>query len=648
MGRRHKFVLGGFVIVAACVGALTAMWDWDWFVPLAEREASAALGRPVVIRHLRATLARNPIVEADGVTIGNPSGFPADAAPLAQIDRLGITLDGMAWLRNRSVGLVEINLIRPDIEARALPGGANNWSFSGGDAGPAGQATQLTAGGSRPTLGAVHIEQGRVHAVDPALHADFTLDVSTYDPPGGTPPAERQKHSLILLAARGTYAGQPISGRFEGGALLAICDKTNPYPVTLHLENGPSHVDVTGTLLDPAAFGGADLRLDLAGPNLALLTHLVGFALPETKQYRLAGHLDYADRRIRFTGIKGLIGGSDVSGVISSLPGAEREQVSAELASDRVDLNDLGGFIGANPNAAPPPPGARLLPDTPIDLPRLRFADIDLKYSGKQIEGRSQPLDNLSFALTIKDGAVELHPISFGVGRGRIEADIALTPREKDVRARADVAFRQVDLSRLMAATHAFGGAGVIGGHAAIDGAGNSVASIMGNGEGEAKLFMTGGEISSLLVNLSGLDFANSLLSALGVPQRAAIRCMVADLPLHRGVLDLRTVLLDTDEANVTATGSVNLRNETLDLRIDTLSRHFSVGSLPGPINIAGRLRSPSIRPSTETVARAELAAGLGALLTPLGALLPTIQLGLGEDNDCNAVIRAVQQHHAR
>jgi hypothetical protein len=43
-------------------------------------------------------------------------------------------------------------------------------------------------------------------------------------------------------------------------------------------------------------------------------------------------------------------------------------------------------------------------------------------------------------------------------------------------------------------------------------------------------------------------------------------------------------------------------------------------------------------------VARAGAAAGLGVLLTPLGALLPTIQFGVGNDNACTAAEQAEHQ----
>jgi len=103
-------------------------------------------------------------------------------------------------------------------------------------------------------------------------------------------------------------------------------------------------------------------------------------------------------------------------------------------------------------------------------------------------------------------------------------------------------------------------------------------------------------------------------------------------------------MVLDTKAANVTGSGTINLRSEALDLQLKTEAKHFSIGSLPGPINIGGTLKNPSIRPGAETVARGAAAGVLGALLTPLAALLPTIQLGLGEDNNCAALIRETRR----
>jgi hypothetical protein len=94
----------------------------------------------------------------------------------------------------------------------------------------------------------------------------------------------------------------------------------------------------------------------------------------------------------------------------------------------------------------------------------------------------------------------------------------------------------------------------------------------------------------------------------------------------------------------VVGRGDINLRDQTIDYRIETEPKHFSIGSLPSPITITGPLKKPGIGvDKTALGARAGAAAVLGALLTPLGALIPTIQLGLGKDSNCNELVAAVQ-----
>jgi uncharacterized protein involved in outer membrane biogenesis len=167
---------------------------------------------------------------------------------------------------------------------------------------------------------------------------------------------------------------------------------------------------------------------------------------------------------------------------------------------------------------------------------------------------------------------------------------------------------------------------------------------MLDNGNGELKLAMVGGDLSALLVDLSGLEFGKAVLSALGMPQRTQVECFITDAALRRGLVQLQAMILDTGETVVTGSGGANLRDETLDLHVKTDAKHFSIGSLPTPFNIGGTLKHPSILPGAELAVRGGLAAGLAAIFPPLAAL-PTIQFGIGDDHRCDRILaRAKQQ----
>ena len=319
-----------------------------------------------------------------------------------------------------------------------------------------------------------------------------------------------------------------------------------------------------------------------------------------------------------------------------------------------MQLADLGGFIGATPGTkgeanqsgqqkaemAKKESSDRVLPDTPVNLPKLNAANVQLRYKGEHIIGRSVPLDNIVAAIDITDGAVKVHPLSFKVGTGEISLTADLQPDGKNVKADVGVQFKKVDLARLLSSTHLVEGAGEMSGNARLVSTGDSVASLLAHGDGGFRLGMSGGNLSALLVDLAGLEFGNALLSALGIPTRANLQCFAAGFVLYKGMLGTRQLILDTSEARVEGTGGVNLATEAIDYKLTTDAKHFSIGTLPTPIDITGHLKSPSIRPEIGPLAlRAGAAVGLGILFPP-AALLPTIQFGTGDDDSgCKTVV---------
>ena len=643
--RRHigLWVLGTFVVA---IVAVVALWDWDWFLPIVERKASAEIGRHVTAKHLHVQLGRVTTVALDDVEIANADGFDAQT-PFAHADKLTVLADVMAYIKTREIVIPKIMVDHPVVTAEERGDKTANWPKGSSDNSdtPTGKKADPSAG---PRIGDLVINDGHAHVVLVPLKADFNLDVGTREGNANAGTPDKQA-GQIVVDAKGTYAAQPITGKLIAGALLSLRDTAAPYPIDLHLANGPTRVALTGTVENPLNFAGANLRLEFSGPNMGLLTPLTGVPIPETPAYNIAGKLDYEDKKVKFTNFTGRLGSSDLEGDVFVDPTREKPFVEANLASRKVELADLGGFIGETPGRkgevnqsaqqkaelTRKEASDRVLPDTPVNLPKLNAANVKLRYKGAQILGRSVPLDNIVADIDITDGRVQVHPLAFAVGTGEISLSADLKPAGKEVAADIGVQFRRVDLARLLSATHLVEGAGSMSGSAKLVSTGSSLATLLGRGNGDLRLGMSGGNLSALLVDLAGLEFGNALLSALGIPQRANLQCFVADFGLTRGQLNTRTLILDTSEARVQGAGAVNLASETIDYKLKTDSKHFSIGTLPTPIDITGRLKSPSIRPEIGPLAlRGGAAVGLGILFPP-AALLPTIQFGTGEDGAC-------------
>lgn len=623
--RRWRILIASGIFILL----LILLWDWNWFKPLIEWKASSSLGRGVTLGHFDVRLSRQPLIVLDQLVIANPDEFPAESA-FASVKQISVRLDPRDIFHGR-VNLPEIIVTSPQALLQRGPSGKPNYMFD---------ALQDSNGSSGPTveIGQLRISDGDVHFLDPQLKSDFRLTVET------------DNDAKVHIDIGGTYASQPITGRFVGGSILSLRDAAHPYPVDLKVQHGATSVTLLGTIERPMDFSGAQLKLDFRGANLADLYLLTGVPLPPTTAYRLTGGLGISKTGVEFQHFTGTVGDSDISGDLAmDLSAKPRRKITTHLASKKLVLKDLGIAVGAPPDKLDAKglenknPNGKVLPDVAINLPRIRAADLDARYKATRLESASLPLDDLELHVQITDGQMRLAPVRFGVGSGSINGDIMLDGRQDQVHAVADVEFRKLDVSHILKKMTAFQGDGKIGGLVRIDGKGNSVADLLGSGNGEMKLFMSGGQISGLLVNLMGLDLGNSLRSALGLPRRAEMRCMLADFSLKQGQMDTRTMLIDTSEANVIGTGNINLRNEQLDYALKTEPKHMNIGSVAAPIHIKGTLGDPRIGvDATSLTVRGASTLALGALLTPIAALIPTIQLGLGEDNNCVALLKGV------
>jgi uncharacterized protein involved in outer membrane biogenesis len=647
-GGRSSVTAKIVAVVLLLIAALIWFWNWDWFIPIVESQASSAIGRKVTIQHLHVHLGGVTQVQAVGITIENPDGFTA-TNNFATIDRLVVDANILDYIKHQTIVLPVIEVDHPVAAVRQLTDGTDNYTLHFAKSNPNAKPSPP------PQIGELVIIDGEASVVMPSKKTDFDLAIHTQ---ASTDP-HFIKGDEIVVDAHGTYSGAPITGSFIGGALLSLRDPSNPYPVDLHIANGSTHASLIGTIEQPATFGGANLTLAFSGQDMANLYQLTGVPIPSTPPYSITGKLDYRASAFRLENIVGHLGSSDLEGTITeSTPGdGGRRLVTADLSSRRVDLTDLSGFLGATPGKTATPgqdaatkaaqakanASPNLIPDTPINLPKINAANVEFRYHGEHIINRDAPLDDVLIVLSIENGRITAHPVSFAVGGGTIAINLDLNPVGGMLHSKADVDFRKLPLARLMKATHAFAGDGVVGGAAHVVGTGNSMAAILGHGNGGLQLFMNqGGDVSALLVDLAGLQVGDAALSALGIPNKTKIQCLVSDFGLTDGVVNTKALLIATSEANILGGGTINLTNEKLNLELKTQATHFQIGSLSTPIDFGGTMKNPSVLPAPGPLAlKAGAAVGLGVLFPPL-ALIPTIRLGLGDKNACTDTMQSL------
>jgi AsmA family protein len=437
---------------------------------------------------------------------------------------------------------------------------------------------------------------------------------------------------------KGTYNKTPVSGTGKLGGVLALQDAKRPFPVQADVRAGDMHIALVGTLTDPAHLAAVDLRLWLQGESMGHLYGLTGITLPETPPYategRFVGEFHRGASEFRYENFTGRVGGSDLNGTLVYEQRAPRPLLKGELVSNLLQFSDLAPIIGADSNAskakrgdAVKQPADRVIPVEPFRTDRWNAIDTDVTFTGRRIVKQgSLPISDLYAHVVMTDGALSLDPLRFGVAGGTLATRITLDGSHVPLKARVSAEARHLKLKQLFPDVKSMQSAlGEINGDASLSATGNSPAALAATSNGEVKMLVTQGTISRLLMEAAGLNVANVVYEKLFGTQDVKINCAATDFVATNGVLDPRVFALDTDDAVIDISGPIDLRDESLDLKIHPHTKGFRVFSLRSPLYAKGTFKNPHVGVDATALAlRAGAMVGLG-LINPFAALIPLI-----------------------
>ncbi|HEV8342059.1 MAG TPA: AsmA family protein [Candidatus Binatia bacterium] len=467
----------------------------------------------------------------------------------------------------------------------------------------------------------------------------------------------------VKLKAEGYYQKQPLTLSLEGGSYQNLTSPKEPYPLQINLRLGKVKANVDGKLTEPLEMKGEDVTLDIQGDDMANLFPLIRLVFPSTPPYRLKGHLKHEGKVWSFSEFSGRVGDSDLSGTIRVDLGPKRPVMKADLVSNRLDFDDLAGFIGGTPGTnagetvseeqkkeATEKQNGRIFPDQRYDLERLRAMDADVQMRAKQILAPNLPIDNLNAKLTLNDGVLKFEPAAFGVANGRIELYSTFDGSRQPPKVKIDARARKLDLKRFLGdSSFAQKSLGPIGGRVAISGTGQSFSELMATASGDTFVVMSGGQISGLLVELAGLDVAEALGYLIRGDESIPIHCALVDIKGTDGQMGVQTLVFDTADTVVYGEGKIDLRDEKLNIVLTPVPKDFSLFSLRSFIRVTGGFKNVSVFPDPlKTGTESLLAKIFNVIVMLASSVVQPRDLWWGSDVDCDTLLAGLQKKDPR
>ena len=645
MSRRSKTVLAVLAVIVVASGLAVALFDWNLLRGFVERKVTERSGRQFSIGgNLNVHLGLTPRIQMEKIKLANAAW--ATEPKMLDIDALEFTVS-LKDLLHGDIVLPEVALSHPTVALEKSPDGKRNWILK----------LEQKPSDQPPAIGRLSVDNGILLYRDPAIDTNLKVALSTDS-------ATADAAHALKFNAQGRFKGMPSTAVGEGGSVLSLRDAATPYPIKATIGIGDTHAKIDGAITGLASLAGIDLALDLSGSDLEQLYNIVGLATPNTPPYHVAGRLLHSGKIWQLNKFSGKVGDSDLAGDIRVDRSGAKPKLTSELTSRVLDIDDLAGTIGAPPKTGPGETASprqraeaarlkrrsRALPDKEFAFARLNKMDADVTLKAQSIRRKKLPLDNLALHVQLVDGILKASPLNFGVADGNVITDITIDGRGEHIGGRAAIKFSKLQLSKLIPSGNLTKSSfGSLSGHADLAGQGNSFAKLLGSADGELSAVIAGGKISNLLLEFAGIDGGEIIKFLLAGDRRSTLRCAVTDFKITNGIMKSRVFVFDTDDTNITGSGTVSLKNETLDLTLVPLPKDMSILSVRSPLHVTGTFKKPSFTPDKSALAmRGGAALTLGALIGPLAALIPLIETGPGKDSDCKALIAAVTETKPR
>jgi uncharacterized protein involved in outer membrane biogenesis len=391
------------------------------------------------------------------------------------------------------------------------------------------------------------------------------------------------------------------SGRLtEAGGVVRIDDLRT----TTKVSGGNFRVD--GTVADLLGLDGVDLDVALSADSLASIAKLGGHALPPVGPVTASGKLRRERQVVRLTELQASVGDSKLSGSMALERAGPRAAIAGELRSSHLDLTPF--FADSEV------PTDRLFSSKPLDFDALGHLDAKIHLVADQAVTPKFSFADLTLDLELEGGYLRAR--SAGTfAQGRLDANLAVDSRQTPPAVSARVTGEKMSMAEVSASLRQVQlvQGGVVALRTELSGQGASIRQIMASSSGDIQLSLVDAQIQNDILEEISRDVVTEFLQFLRPASEQGgmteLHCAVVHLPVRDGVVTVeRSIAVETPDVNMSVSGVVDFRDESLDLGV-LLMRPKTIDLAKGSLADLARVQGTLLQPQVETdVQRAAVA----------------------------------------
>ena len=285
-----------------------------------------------------------------------------------------------------------------------------------------------------------------------------------------------------------------------------------------------------------------------------------------------------------------------------------------DLAIDRIDLDRYLGTAPSKTRAPPAPPPPAAQNQQPTELPTSALKTLQL--NGRLAIGAAtiygMKLSQVAVGLTADGGVLHISPAAATLYGGTSKGDVTLDAHGSVPMLHLDENLSGIDIQPLLtdfAKLSRVSGRGNVTMN--VTAHGNTTAALMSSLDGQAAANLTNGAIQ-------GIDLWSAINSAVALAERRPMPAQgggnstrfdtfKASANLANGVAITKDLDIASGDLHVTGQGTANLTTQAVDYHVNAAILKGAAASAAlanVPLLITGTMKSPSVRPDTQSLVK--------------------------------------------
>lgn len=620
MKKLLRWLIGILLTVVVIVVALLAVVsvfqipiDLSRFKEPVEVLASKALNRQVRIeKSIVISTSLNPYFTIGGLRIENPEGFTTDHFLSMDLAKIQVKL---IPLLKRKVHITAIQVEGLDVKLEEAENGANNWVFD----------TNKETEKETPAKPEVK-EEGKAPKKGLELAGDSLvvskldfkdIDVEFYRAGSKEPSRFELKTCLGKMLPNEPLQldidGALLESDYTVGVTIASLEQLlseNKSWMEIKLVVAETEMNFSGNVDLATAARSLDLQTTIQGENLTSLNDLLQLDLPPFTSYSLETALHLQPNQFELKKLTVKTGSSSLEGSAKIVKAESMTTVDAKFRSPLVQLDDFifDDWSWTNEDAPKDPPAEvgekeakkrtaseeadkkenGLHNKKLADPEMLAKFDCTLAIDAEKVLSGEDLLGSGELKVTLKEGRIKIDPLVFNVPGGKIGMMASIKPGTEKSDAELKVKMKNFDIGiwvRRKKPESDMGG--LVDLDIDVTSSAATMSEMLENGNGYFDFSGNLENFSSGIVDLWAVNLVAAIVSGAD-KSKSELNCAVGRWTVTDGILEPEAFFIDTSKIRICADGKVDLREQTLHVKVKPEAKKAQFFSLATPLEVKG------------------------------------------------------------